>query len=200
LGWGVIGVIYFAKGKSPHLQRITGLLKNCIIIYMKFSLKQILSRMAEAEVRFVVAGGVAAVLHGVERLTLDLDIALQMTSSNLENFLTVMKEFSLTPRVPVAPEVLLDPSAVRRIVEEKHAVVFTFHDVDRPLYHVDVFLTENLSYNALAVDSIVFPVEGREVHLVSLSKLIELKEQIDPPRPKDEMDLKELRRVMEERK
>lgn len=170
-------------------------MKSGIINDMKFSLKQILVRMAEADVRFVVAGGVAAVLHGVERLTLDLDVALQMTPSNLERFLTVMKDFNLTPRVPVAPEVLLDPSAVRRIVEEKHAVVFTFHDIDRPLHHVDIFLTENLSYDALAADSIVVPVEGREVQVVSLSKLIDLKEQIDPPRPKDEMDLKELRRV-----
>ena len=164
---------------------------------MKFSLKQILVKMVDSGVDFVVAGGVAAVLHGVERLTLDLDISIDMSPVNMEKFLAVMKEFSLTPCVPVAPEVLLDAASVRRIVEEKHAVVFTLHDVDRPLYHVDIFLAEDLSYEVLAADSVTVTLEGRSVKVVSLSKLISLKEQIDPPRPKDLSDLSDLKRVRE---
>lgn len=153
--------------------------------------------MADANVKFVVAGGVAAVLHGVERLTLDLDIAIEMTPGNMERFLGVMKEFNLTPRAPVDPEVLLDAAAVRRIVAEKHAFVFTFHDADRPLYHVDIFLGEEHSYAGLADDAIVVYVEGRGVRVVSLPKLIAMKEKIDPPREKDLSDLRELRRALE---
>jgi predicted nucleotidyltransferase len=165
---------------------------------MKFSLKSVLTRLADAGVNFVVAGGVASVLHGVERLTLDLDLALQMDADNMGRFLDVMKDFGLSPRAPVAPETLLDPSVVRRIVEDKHAVVFTFHDPDRPIYHVDIFLTEELSYEELSGDSIRVAVEGREVRLVSIVKLIALKERIDPPRPKDLADLEELRRIQGE--
>lgn len=175
------------------------LMEEGIIKAVKFSLKQILIRMADSGVKFVVAGGVAAVLHGVERLTLDLDVAIEMSPENLKRFLDVMGEFDLTPRVPVAPEVLLDPAAVRRIVEEKHAVVFTFHNADSPLYHVDIFLRENLSYISLSKDSLAVPVEGRKVMVVSLPQLISLKEQIDPQREKDVTDLRELRRVMEKK-
>ena len=42
-------------------------------------LEELLRKLTEQKVRFVVAGGVAAVLHGVERTTMDLDIALEMS-------------------------------------------------------------------------------------------------------------------------
>ena len=39
--------------------------------------------LADAGVEFVVGGGVACVLHGVERVTL-IDVAVQMNSPNLD--------------------------------------------------------------------------------------------------------------------
>ena len=38
-------------------------------------------------VEFVVGGGVACVLHGVERVTLDLGVAVQMNSPNLDRLI-----------------------------------------------------------------------------------------------------------------
>ncbi len=46
---------------------------------MQNHLNEILMVLSEKNVEFVVAGGVAVVLHEVERLTLDLDLAVKMT-------------------------------------------------------------------------------------------------------------------------
>lgn len=160
---------------------------------MRNYLKELLLALADAGVQAVVGGGVACVLQGVERMTLDLDLAVAFDRENLLRFLSVMKAEGLTPRAPVPPEVLLDPEAVQLIVTEKHAVVFTFVDENNPLRQVDVFLTEDLAYERLDEDADTVSIAGRAVRVASVDRLIGLKRRIDPPREKDLRDLRALR-------
>lgn len=51
---------------------------------MENYLKEMLVTLVDAGVEFVVGGGVVCVLHGVERVTLDLDVAVQMNAPNLD--------------------------------------------------------------------------------------------------------------------
>ena len=53
---------------------------------MENYLKEMLVTLADAGVEFVVGGGVACVLHGVERVTLDLDVAVQLNAPNLDRY------------------------------------------------------------------------------------------------------------------
>jgi hypothetical protein len=159
-------------------------------------LREIILALATADVDFVIGGGVACVLQGVERFTMDLDIAINLTPENLNRFVAVMKEQHLTPRVPVSPEALLNPDAVKIMVEEKHALVFTFIDVDNPMRHVDVFLRDDLSYDVLNRHSEAVDLGGQPVKLVSRAKLLAIKEAITPPRDKDQLDIAALRRMI----
>ncbi len=81
----------------------------------------IILAIADANVDFVIGGGVACVLQGVERFTMDLDIAIDLTQDNLRRFAAaaVMKDQRLTPRIPMPPEILIDPNAVKMMVAEK---------------------------------------------------------------------------------
>jgi hypothetical protein len=96
-------------------------------------LKDILVSLSTKEVKFIVFGGVAVVLHGVERMTLDLDISLQMSKENIDLFLEVMSEFQMTPRPPVPAEILYDQELIKYIIEEKNALAFTFIDKINPI-------------------------------------------------------------------
>jgi hypothetical protein len=51
---------------------------------MSNHIKEILFALTDAEVAFIVGGGVATVFHGVERVTLDIDLALDMEPANVE--------------------------------------------------------------------------------------------------------------------
>jgi len=164
---------------------------------MKHYLKDIILKLADAKVRFVIAGGVAVVLHGVERLTMDLDIALDFAPENVRRFLDVMKSLRMTPRAPVPPEILLDPEAIRMMIHEKHALVFTFQESCPPMRQVDVFLTAPLSFEPLSSDAAVIEVDGRRVMAVSAKRLLDLKRQVTPPRPKDLQDIDALIRIVE---
>lgn len=158
-------------------------------------LSDTLLALARAEVRFVVAGGVAALLHGVERVTLDIDVALDMDLGNVRRFLDVMESLGLSPRAPVAALILADPEARSMMVRDKQALVFTFLDRDDPLWQVDVFLTDDLSYEKLRNGAVAVCIEGQSVQIAGIDALIDLKRRIQPPRPKDVLDLVELERL-----
>src|SRR6266704_237828 len=100
---------------------------------MSNHINEILFALTDAGVEFVVGGGVAAVLHGVERVTLDIDLALDMDPANVEKFLQVMHELGLQPRVPVPARDLMSREAVQRMIAEKGALVFSFVDFERAL-------------------------------------------------------------------
>lgn len=159
-------------------------------------LREIILALADADVDFVIGGGVACVLQGVERFTMDLDIAINLTPENLKRFTAVMKEQRLTPRVPVPPEALLNPDAVKVMVEEKHALVFTFIDVNNPMRHVDVFLRDDLSYGVLNRHADKIDLSGRSIKIVTRQKLLAIKEAIVPLRDKDQLDIAALRRMI----
>ena len=101
--------------------------------------QDILVSLAKANVRFVVAGGVAAVFHGVERVTMDVDISLDMEEGNIRRFLSVTKMLSLTPRAPVSDDFLLSAANREALVREKNALVFTYIHPGEPLFQLDIF-------------------------------------------------------------
>jgi len=158
-------------------------------------LKEILLELEKAGVSFIVCGGVAVVLHGVERMTLDLDISLAMDEDNLRRFLQTMTRGGLRPRAPVSGEILLDPEKVAWLLHWKKALVFSFIDPDNPFRQVDVFLTENCRFEALAPHATTMTVEGVVLRVISREKLIEMKRDIQPIRPKDLADIEALSRL-----
>jgi hypothetical protein len=155
--------------------------------------EEILCSLAQSGVEFIVGGGVACVLHGVERVTMDVDVAVQMQADNLGKFIATMEKLGLKPRVPIAPTSLLDPAIIRMMVQEKHALVFSFIDPDRPFRHLDLFLRDDLSYTTLAGDVEWKELRGFRIRVVSRQRLLAIKQAIQPPRTKDLIDIEWLR-------
>ena len=155
--------------------------------------REILSALVEAKVDFIVGGGVACVLQGVERVTMDVDLAVLMSPANLDQFVQVMERLKLLPRVPIPPRDLLDPLVVRQIIEEKHALVFTFLDFDRPTRQVDIFLRPELAYGKLLPDTELLRLDNFSLRVLTKAKLLEIKLGIQPPRTKDILDIAYLR-------
>lgn len=59
------------------------------------------------EVRYLVIGGIAAVLHGVPRATFDLDILIEATPDNAQRLLAALLEAGLGTANLTTPERLL---------------------------------------------------------------------------------------------
>src|SRR4029453_13933664 len=104
-----------------------------MLLGMENYLKEMLVTLADAGGGFVVGGGVACVLHGVERVTLDLDVAVQMNVPNLDRLIGAVERLNLQPRVPVSLADIGDPDFVRRLVTGRGALVFSLADFNNPL-------------------------------------------------------------------
>jgi len=156
--------------------------------------EEIISALLEADVDFIVGGGVACVLHGVERVTMDVDIAVATDPENFSRFIGVMEDLGLKPRVPVDPRTLLDDRVLDNIINEKHALVFSFLDPDLPTRHVDIFLRNDLNHEALSPHVETVQFRGRVLKVVSKQKLLDIKLAISPPRTKDRIDIEFLQK------
>ena len=60
------------------------------------------------DVRYVIIGGVAAVLHGVPRITFDLDILIEATEDNASRLLSALSEAGLGTASLTTTERLLE--------------------------------------------------------------------------------------------
>lgn len=102
----------------------------------------LLRALSAAGVDFVVVGGVAVVLHGHPRMTVDLDLVVELSAPNVRAALDALREAGLVPRLPVPAEQFSDPEIRRRWVEERNLTVFSLHDPTDPRREVDLFATE----------------------------------------------------------
>ena len=155
-------------------------------------LVEILCALSDHRVDFVVAGGVAMVLHGVERTTLDLDVAVSLEPDNLHRFLGAMSNLRLVPRAPVPAEIILDRQSIAELIREKNALVFTFWSPQEPYRQIDLFLTRENSFDDLIADAYLLDIRGRVIRVASRRKLIEMKSRVRPVREKDINDIRAL--------
>lgn len=160
-------------------------------------LEQIITGLADEQVNFIICGGVALVLQGVERSTIDLDLSVSFEPQNLQRFIKVMKQLELAPRSPVGYDFILNKDNVDQIVKEKNALVFTFVHGKHHERQVDVFLTEDLSYDTLIPKSDSLDIYNHKIKVLSRKGLLEAKQKIDPARDKDLFDIKQLLKLVE---
>lgn len=73
----------------------------------------------KAGIDYVVVGGLAVALHGYQRLTMDVDVAIAMTPDNVKRFIDCAKMAGWAPVAPIALDGLADPEQVERWYREK---------------------------------------------------------------------------------
>ena len=70
--------------------------------------KKLFSTLNQKKVKYMVAGGIAVNLYGIERATADVDIIIKLVDANLRNFVEAMKGLGLKPKIPVRLDDFLD--------------------------------------------------------------------------------------------
>lgn len=153
----------------------------------------IFSTLATHNVRYLVAGGMAVILHGVMRFTADLDLFVDMSKENVLALCRAMSDMGYTPRVPVTPEDFADPNKRRQWIEEKHMKVFTFIDVNNPVVVIDIFVFEPIPFADAWNNRTMIAYKGIDLHVVDKEDLIRLKTLAG--RPQDIEDIKALRMI-----
>lgn len=165
---------------------------------MKFSmLERVFRALNEADVRYLVAGGVAVNAHGYQRLTADLDLVLAMDRDNVLNALDALNELGFEPTLPVPARAFADPSTRQQWQEDRNLRVFSLASGDEPGLAVDLFVREPFPFDGEYDRAMVAEIApGLDVPFVALATLIEMKERTG--RPRDQDDAEHLRWILEE--
>jgi hypothetical protein len=166
---------------------------------MKNVFKELIGKLAENDVRFVICGGVAAFLHGIERATYDLDISISMETKNIEKLIKSAKDLGLYPRIPEPIENILSAEKRKEWIEKKDAVVYTLISGDS-LKQIDILLNYYKTFDQLNENAIKMNIYGHDVLVSSIDDLIDAKLKIKPLREKDETDINELKKLKNGRK
>lgn len=156
-------------------------------------LLDVAAALERAGVAYVVAGGVAVVLHGHPRTTVDLDIAIDLSRENVEAALAVLADLGLEPRLPVPAASFADKAVRESWVRERNLIAFTMHDPQDARREVDIFAHPPISFESLWADSETMAVAGVPVRVVSLEHLLEMKRISD--RAQDRADVAALLRL-----
>jgi len=155
--------------------------------------EEVFRELGRQKVRYMVIGGMAIVLHGIVRLTADLDIMIDLRRENVLKLVSAMENLGYTPRVPVDARDFADAEKRKTWIKEKNMEVFSFFDPKTPLHLVDVLVKEPLDFEEAYARKVTVEAAGILIPVVSIKDLITLK-QI-PKREKDLDDLKSLKKL-----
>ncbi len=144
-------------------------------------------------VRYLVVGGMAVNLYGYIRLTMDLDIMVDLSDKNLSKVVDVMEKSGYTPRVPVNPHEFISEEKRDEWIKEKGAVVFTFIDLKKPFKQIDIFLSNPIDFEEAYSRREVMTIAGAKVSIASIDDLIKMKSST--ARPRDMEDIHHLERI-----
>jgi hypothetical protein len=151
------------------------------------------SALNRHEVDYLLIGGLAVSLHGVERATMDVDITVAMNPDNLSALIDAAQELKLTPMLPVPLESLRDLELLRQWHAERHLEAFALRTPDLTGVTIDVLLFPPVKFSDMALRADVFKVASTDIQVVSIDDLIALKQAVG--RPIDMMDIEHLQRI-----
>jgi hypothetical protein len=151
------------------------------------------SALHRHKVDYLLIGGLAVSLHGIERATMDVDITVAMNPDNLSALIETAKELKLAPALPVPLESLNDLELLRKWHAERNLEAFALRTPELASVTLDVLLFPPVEFSGMSRRAVVFDIAGTPVRVASIDDLISLKQAVG--RPIDLSDIEHLQRV-----
>jgi predicted nucleotidyltransferase len=151
-------------------------------------LRDLLTLLTEAEVRFVLVGGLAVNAWGYLRATRDIDLVPDPSAENLARLDALLRE--LGGKVDVGGE-LLEADAISAFLRTGDRTL-----VATDLGRVDVLqgLPQVPPFAVLDEEAVDIDLDGLAIRVCSLEHLLEMKRSSDRPRDRDDLDALEAAR------
>lgn len=163
--------------------------------------EDVFSQLNAMEVRYLVVGGMAVNLHGVPRMTADLDLMIDLSPLNIAKLVDAFTTLGYSSKAPVDPKDLIDPKNRKKWQEEKHMVVFSFYQVSIPYHQVDIFLENPIDFEPAYQAAEIMSAEYLNIPVISLEHLIQLKRLTGRKQDKADIEaLEKVKRIKEEEK
>ena len=159
--------------------------------------QQVAKALNQAEVRYLVAGGLAVIAHGYGRLTYDIDLVVQLDPDNVIRAFRALEQAGYQPRIPVTAEQFADRETRQAWIRDKGMVVLNMWSNEFRRTPIDIFVIEPFDFDSMFSKSPEETLEdGTSFRFVEIPTLIEMKRIAG--RPKDLDDIEHLEMLLDE--
>jgi len=150
----------------------------------KVALSSILEGLVKGNIKFILVGGLAAVVQGAPVTTLDVDIVYERSSENISKLLAFLKSIDALYRRP-------DDKVI--IPKENDFITMGHRLFMTRLGPIDVlaFIEDNKTYEELIEHAVEIEFRGYTLHVLDLKMLIELKRASKDPKDKQRLPILE---------
>ena len=149
--------------------------------------------LEEHKVRYLLVGGLAMNLHGVPRMTMDIDLVIALDEKNLEGFIDAAASLQLQPVLPIALSDLLDSGKRDHWAKDRNMVAFALRPVQTDGPTVDILIDPPIDIGTALGRALYRDLGLTRVALASIEDMILLKEKAG--REQDKADLDHLYRL-----
>jgi len=153
----------------------------------------IFKKFNEEGIRYLVVGGVAMNLHGVPRVTYDIDILIDLEDANISALMGLMKEWGFKPKVPVNVMDFADREKRDEWIATKNMKAFNLVNAKWALSEIDIIIDAPIEYSKAHQRARKITVQGVPIPVISIDDLIKMKKAAG--RELDKADIQYLRKV-----
>ncbi len=168
---------------------IKGLMLDYISLFKKLN---------DEEIKYIVVGGIAVNLHGIPRMTYDVDLLVDFEDSNLKKFLALFKGWGFKPKVPVDIMDFTQKTKREEWIKQKNMKAFSLFNPAWAISEIDIIIDAPVDYtnaekhvNYINTGNVIIPT-------ISVPDLIKMKQKAG--RQQDKADIKYLKALKNEKK
>jgi hypothetical protein len=163
--------------------------------------EDVFRELNKSRVKYLVTGGVALNLHGIPRMTVDLDLMVDLKEDNLRKLVKALDRLGFKPRAPLRLTDFL--SREKRLCwrRNKHMVMFSLYCPKEPYQEVDIFNNNPIIFGEAFRKKKIVSSGNIKIPLISIEHLIQLKKKSGRKQDLADIEsLKTLRRILRKKK
>ena len=147
-------------------------------------LTELVKALKKDKINYMIVGGYAVNFHGYSRNTVDIDLIIKFTLTNLKKIEALLQKMGMISRLPI------DAISVYKFRDEyinnRNLIAWNFYNIDDPTDQVDILIKHDIE----DFKSEKFKVDQLEIKVISKKDLLAMKKNAG--REKDLLDIKEL--------
>jgi len=131
----------------------------------------VLCAFQESGVRYVLVGGLAVLLHGIDRLTADIDLVVDLAPEQAAKAVETLLAPGFRANAPIDARQFADEAVRTRWQRESGMLVLSFWDPQNRCPTVDLFADHPMDFEGLYADSLLLPLSAASVRVAGVEHL-----------------------------
>lgn len=136
----------------------------------------------EANVPYIVVGGLAVIAHGYGRPTQDVGLVIRLDPTSINNAFAALSTIGYLPRVPIKAADFADPLQRAEWIASKGMKVLNFFSDEHKETMLDIFINEPFDFAVEYEAALLENAIDVPVRILRLPTLLQMKREAGRPR------------------